>query len=110
MISRNVEGGMIQIDRETVAVKIDMGAMNAIVESDEDHLTRTTMAQNDQARVFTPKILKLYKSVLDTLDKDLTMMKSMVVVGTVGEILMEVEIGTIDTIIMIITEAITIIR
>ena len=109
MISRNVEGGMIQIDRETVAVKIDMGAMNAIVESDEDHLTRTMMAQNDQARVFTPKILKFYKSVLDTLDKDLTMMKSMVV-GTVGEILMEVEIGTIDTIIMIITEAITIIR
>ena len=47
--------------------------------------------------------------MLDTLDKDLTMMKSMVV-GTVGEILMEVEIGTIDTIIMIITEAITIIR
>ena len=100
---------MIQIDRETAAVKIDMDAMNAIVESDEDHLTRTMMAQNDQVRVFTPIILKFYKSVLDTSDKDLTMMKSMVV-DIVGEILMEVEIGTIGTIIMIITEAIIIIR
>ena len=91
------------------AVKIGTGAMNAIVESDEDHLTLITMAQNDQVRVFKAKSLKLGETV-NTLAKDLTMMKSMAVADTVGEILMEAEIGIIDTIIMIITEAITITR